>query len=141
QDILWIGLQDNCINFQRIPLASSLLAMFLGYAQSRPEEWRASIDSGLQALCDLLWRHLGIRDWHPKSWGSAAPDHIPPGLSLRSRKSPLISRQVPRGTNGGISLIGTAASVAGGTTIGLAFFLAGWITAVSSEYRPRSVCH
>jgi len=49
--------------------------------------------------------------------------------SSRLSGSPLLAippfRKVPRGTNGGISLVGTIASLAGGAVIGLAYFLLG----------------
>ena len=52
-------------------------------------------------------------------------------LGVLSKTQPLLIttlRQVPRGTNGGISVIGTAASAAGGGIIGLSFYLHGLVT-------------
>lgn len=86
------GWQDTCLDSQRAPLVTAMLAGVLGhYACCNGDTWSSE---------------LGV-------------------LSKIQPRLITSFKPVPRGTNGGVSVLGTAAAAAGGTFIGLVFVLVG----------------
>jgi uncharacterized protein (TIGR00297 family) len=84
--------QDSCLDAQRAPVVTALLAGLLGhYACCNGDTWSSE---------------LGV-------------------LSKTQPRLITSFKPVPRGTNGGVSVLGTAAAAAGGTLIGLVFVVAG----------------
>lgn len=102
--MLYVGLDQQNLDFQRSKLASFLICAFIGH----------------YACCN------------GDTWASE--------LGVLSTSEPILIttlKQVPRGTNGGVSAFGTSASVAGGLLIGVCYWLGAFPFAIGHSAPPQ----